>query len=263
MWQTEEILVLVKVYPTPSSKYGETVCTAGITKEGKWLRLYPIPYRILKPHQQFQKFQWIRARIQKSSEKLRRPESFKVDADSIELLKKINPGPVGWTERWAYLQPALSTSLEELNEKKKSQGTSLGMFRPKNVTDFVIENDNGSWSQKQEEILNRESFFDKKPPKLEKIPYKFRYTFTCSDPQCNGHNLIVLDWEAVESYRNFKRLYKDESLTLKKMKEKWLDYFFKQRESYFVVGTDSEFGNFMILTVISPRRLEDQLSLGI
>lgn len=36
----KEILVLVKAYPEPSKKYGSSVCTAGITKEGEWIRIY-------------------------------------------------------------------------------------------------------------------------------------------------------------------------------------------------------------------------------
>ncbi len=55
-WKEEEVLVIVKVYPSPSIKYGEVVCTAGITNEGKFIRLYPIPYRDLPDEQQFKKF---------------------------------------------------------------------------------------------------------------------------------------------------------------------------------------------------------------
>src|SRR5579883_405541 len=52
-WKREEILVTVKAYPNPSKKYIETVCVAGVTKDRKWVRLYPIPYRYLEYEQQF------------------------------------------------------------------------------------------------------------------------------------------------------------------------------------------------------------------
>lgn len=43
----EELLILVKTYPTLSKKYFELVCTAGINKNGEWRRIYPIPFRQL------------------------------------------------------------------------------------------------------------------------------------------------------------------------------------------------------------------------
>jgi hypothetical protein len=32
----EQIIILVKAWPQPSRKYGETVCCAGVTPEGEW-----------------------------------------------------------------------------------------------------------------------------------------------------------------------------------------------------------------------------------
>ena len=48
-----KILITVKAYPALSKKYNETVCTAGITEEGNWIRIYPIPFRKLKYDKQF------------------------------------------------------------------------------------------------------------------------------------------------------------------------------------------------------------------
>jgi len=259
-WRSEEILIIVKVYPVPSKKYGETVCTAGITKSGAWIRLYPIPYRNLPPDKKFAKFQWIRARVAPASEKLQRPESHKIDPDSIELLHTI-PAQAGWSERERYFLPLTSPSLELIMQEQEKYKTSLGAFRPKEVKNFVIEKITDCWTPKQLGTLAQTSLLHTNKTTLEKIPYKFRYQFTCDNPHCTSHDMVILDWEAVESYRNFKRIYKDERTTLQKLKEKWLDYFFRERESYFVVGTDSEFGKFMILTVVSPRRKTDQMSL--
>jgi len=41
----KKVLITVKTYPTISGKYDELVCTAGFTKEGEWIRIYPIPFR--------------------------------------------------------------------------------------------------------------------------------------------------------------------------------------------------------------------------
>lgn len=71
-----KILIVVKTYPEISSKYTETVCTAGISADTKKLmRLYPIRFRYLEGSQQFKKYQWIRANIRKTSADPR-PESY-------------------------------------------------------------------------------------------------------------------------------------------------------------------------------------------
>lgn len=254
-WRQEEILTIVKVYPSPSKKYGEIVCTAGITKEGKWIRIYPVPYRDLPFNQRFGKFQWVSAKVAKSKEKLNRPESHKIDASSIKLLKQI-PSGAGWKEREKYFYPVVSKSLEDLLEQQKNSGISLGAFKPKLVKDFIIKPVAKDWDSKKKNILGQLPLFSNAKSTLEKMPYSFHYDFVCEDSRCKGHNLIILDWETAESYRNFKNVYKNEELTLQKLKEKWLDFFFRKRESYFVVGTDSEFNRFMILTVVSPRRKE-------
>ena len=55
----EQILIVVKTYLRPSFKYRELVCTAGITENGKWVRLYPINYRYLNYNKWYKKYQWI------------------------------------------------------------------------------------------------------------------------------------------------------------------------------------------------------------
>ena len=71
----------------------------------------------------------------------------------------------------------------------------------------------------------------------------------------------IFDWEIAQTYWSFKRIYKTEELTIHKLKDKWFNYLFQQRDSYFVVGTDSQWNKFMILTVVSPKRKTDQLEL--
>jgi hypothetical protein len=51
-----QVLVTVKTYPLPSSKYGELVCTAGLLNNGKWVRIYPVPYRLLSDDRKYPKY---------------------------------------------------------------------------------------------------------------------------------------------------------------------------------------------------------------
>lgn len=259
-WIEEEILVLAKAYPAPSAKYVETVCTAGVTRFGNWIRLYPVTFRDLPFNKRYEKFQWIKARIAPAKEKLSRPESYRVDPDSIKLLEKI-PSGKGWSERNKYIQPLLNKSLEEIQYLQEKENKSLGMFKPEKIIEFRIEDVKSDWDQKQKAKLGQKYMFDKTKTMLEKIPYSFHYKFICEEKICKTHDLIIVDWDINQTYRNFKETYKTEKLIMEKLKSKWLDYFFNQRESYFIVGTDSNFGKFMILTVISPKRKNPQLSL--
>ena len=73
----EKILILVKTYPNKSNKYVETVCTAGIRKDGSWIRLYPIPFRLYTDDQQYGKYQWIECSCYKTQNDIR-PESYHI-----------------------------------------------------------------------------------------------------------------------------------------------------------------------------------------
>jgi len=52
----ERLLITVKTYPTLSRKHGETVCTAAVRSDGSWVRLYPIPFRLMDYRDRYAKF---------------------------------------------------------------------------------------------------------------------------------------------------------------------------------------------------------------
>ena len=84
---TKKVLVTVKTYPTLSSTYGELVCTAGITEDGSWIRIYPIPFRRLKEYYRFEKYTWIELPLEKNKQDPR-PESFRPrDLSEIKILE--------------------------------------------------------------------------------------------------------------------------------------------------------------------------------
>lgn len=67
-WQEKRVLIAVRTYPTPAAKGAETSCTAGITEDGEWIRLFPINYRQLEPEQKFHKYDWVTVRVAKASD---------------------------------------------------------------------------------------------------------------------------------------------------------------------------------------------------
>jgi hypothetical protein len=207
----KRILVVVKTYPNPSLTYGETVCCAGVDLDtGRWVRLYPITFRSLADRQ-FEKFQEIRCRATRPRDDSR-PESLRVDQDSIELIGDPMPaGPRGWSRRMALL-PQPARSLEEIREAQARDGTSLGMFRPKEII-RVTKRPAEKWNDKERAYLQRQHLnlgaeVSRQLSELEKIPWTFSYEFLCDDERCTKpHSLSIIDWEIGAAYRNWTRAY--------------------------------------------------------
>ena len=96
---TERVLILCKTYPSPSAKYAETSCVAGMTESGRLIRLYPVPFRLVADDQQFKKWQWITARFEKARDD-HRPESHRVFVDTIACdADPLPAGKQGWPQR--------------------------------------------------------------------------------------------------------------------------------------------------------------------
>ena len=159
-WVWRKILIVVKTYPTPANKGTEVSCTAGITEDGEWIRLFPIPYRFLSDNQRFKKYQWINARVMKASDP--RIESHTIDTDSIEILDEPIPSSNFWKARKDHVYPLKSMSLCFLQEtRRKHRKPTLGFFRPKRITSLeIISEDNPEWTESELSILNQASFFD-------------------------------------------------------------------------------------------------------
>ena len=230
----EDILVLVKTYPNPSKKYIESSCTAGVTRSGEWLRLHPLPFRFLVSEKRFQKYQWIRTRIKKSTDP--RPESHYIDIDSIEVLNESLSTENDWAQRRAFLEPLRKRSLERINDEQDSTNISLGFFQPKRIESLIIEPTAKKWTDAQLTALYQQQFFDTdKTPVLEKVPFDFKYKYTCDDPKCKGHTQSIVDWEIYQSWRKWRKQYGDGWEA--KLRHRY-EYEMQQRnDTHFIVGT--------------------------
>lgn len=185
----------------------EVSCTAGVTDEVTWIRLFPIPFRYLEGQQQFSKYQWIEVDAKKCSSDPRL-ESFEIDIDSLKVTGESLPTENAWKARKEIILPLAAPSLCYLKRTRKETGATLGIFKPKTIHKFVIEPDTPDWTPEQRENLLQQSIYDKhllQP--LEKIPYKFSYKFTCDDTQCTGHQLMCVDWELGQAYRAWREEY--------------------------------------------------------
>lgn len=249
-WVKKRVLIVVKTYPNPSMQYQETVCTAGITDNGNWIRLYPVTYRHLPYDQQYKKYDWIELKTRRRTKDYR-IESHTPDIDSIKVVGNCSTKNK-WAERKEIVLPLVKTSLEEIISLYDSKGVSLGIFKPKEILDFYWKEDDQHWSPKHEAVLNEIRLFGSTPKRLEKIPWQFRYKFMCNDPRCSGHDLSIIDWEIYQAYRKWRYQY-DRCTLMQKIKEKWLgEICSPNRDTYFIVGNKFRTKSFMVLGVFYP-----------
>ena len=200
----------VKAYPNPQEDFGEASCTAGMTADGRWLRVNPVPFRQLRPDQKFEKWTWIRAAVRRGGDA--RPESHVVQPDSIEIIRKVDTGRTGdWAGRNAAIAPFLTHSVDALKRDAAEGRRTMAYLRPLEIRAFRIERRGKAelaWSVKQAALLGRLGLFGPSLEPLERIPYRFYYQFVCADTACTTeHKMQVLDWEVHQSYRKWRSEY--------------------------------------------------------
>ncbi len=199
-----KVLITVKTYPIPSSKYDELVCTAGVRDDGSFVRLYPVNFRDLPYSRQYKKYQWITVNATKYRGRDDRKESYRPDCESIKPLGEPIPSRGNWSERARYALAQESRSMEHLYEKQQADRTSLGVFRPKQVRDLVAEPDTSDWKPSFKAALAQARLWEerrvtKEPPR--KVPFKFSYRFECDDARCKkNHRMMIEDWEVGALY---------------------------------------------------------------
>ncbi len=245
----ERILVTVKTYPTLSTKYGETVCTAGVREDGSWVRIYPVPFRRLNEEEQYRKFNWIECQL-RPSRRDHRPESFNpVDYRELKPVGKMGTSNY-WSERRRLLLEVATVyeDLDELIAKAKSDGTSLAVFRPSKVIDFTYKKVEGHWDpaklQKMHLLQDQLDLFEDNSWRetfrnIPKVPYSFSYRF--QDVKGKQSELQILDWECGQLYWNCRnRPRQDENTALAKVREKYWDEF-QKKDLHFFLGSTLHF----------------------
>lgn len=245
----QDILILVKTYPTPSKKYDELVCTAGMTRNGQWIRLYPIEYRKLPFEQQYQKYDWIRVTVERRMEDFR-SESYR-PLGVPETLGNI-PTDHNWKERkeWVFKLPQYTNMTELIAKSKEEDHTSLALFKPTEVLDFYWEEQEREWNKDETAQLD---LFQETFHRVKKIPYKFKYHFL--DAAGRESNLMIEDWELGRLF--WRYVDRGEHVACQKVKEKFFDEFVQKKDLYFFLGTTKKYHNcsknpFIIVGVFYP-----------
>lgn len=284
----EKVLVSVMTYPTLSDKHFETVCTAGFREDGSWIRIFPVPHRLMKLQEDkaYRKWQWINVDLVHRPERDDRPESFRIR--DIDTLK---PGNIistksknGWSQRWEYVKKnkRIYTNMSELIELANDNKLSLAVLKPSRIETVVCEKytseELAKFQKKLSELqarynagLQQTSLWDDSNHLnehfkfAEKIPYKFSYKFFTDDGK--PRTLMIEDWEIVELYRNCIQTGYSEDIACKKVRDKYMQLV-RERDVYLFLGTIYKWQKmngtnpFVIIGVFyPPKGVTQQLSL--
>lgn len=254
--ERKKVLVTVRTYPHPAWKGVEVSCTAGITEDGEWVRLYPIPYRLMESDQRFQKWQWIEVDVYRPSRDPR-IESYSPFLESLRITDdKLLSTSNNWAARKEIVYKLRGPSMCELEEEcRRNNHPTLGLIRPYQIERLLIQPDSPEWSVQQSARLQQSSMFDKLPSqRLEKIPYKFVYRFKCSQT-CDGHEKSCTDWEMMEFYRRCRREYGHR--WEEQFRNRYEREMIQLNDTHFFVGTLSDHVyTWIVVGVWYPRRTE-------
>lgn len=275
MCERKRIYVVVKTYPTISKEYSELVCTAGILDDGTWIRLYPVPFRMLEFDQKYPKYSWIEADVIRNTADFR-PETYRPVLSTLSVNGN-KPKKANWDERRKIIfkNKKIYTNLQELINKAKKDCTSLAIFKPSKILDFIVEETERDWDPNKlailRELSNQMSLFQS-PEEIEeefkvvrKVPYKFSYKF--EDDSGRQSTLMIEDWEIGMLYFNcLARANGNEQKAIEKVRQKYID-FFSTRDLYLFLGTTLRFHNvapnpFIIIGTFYPPKpsLYEQMS---
>lgn len=194
----DESFILVKAQPHRSSKYFETVCCAGVGRDGRWRRQYPVPFRILNDSQKFRRWDWIEYQHTVSSDD-RRQESQKVIPESLVVGKRVKK-----SERARLLNPLIRESFADAD----GRGESLVMLRPKKLEITWIEKSESEIAlerAKHAELAAQMSLFDATATPLQPCPVQFSARWQDSEGTDRRHECD--DWETSTAFNRFEKGY--------------------------------------------------------
>ncbi|NME69022.1 hypothetical protein [Flammeovirga aprica] len=274
MRKLTKVLITVKTYPTLSAKYDELVCTAGFTEEGKFIRIYPIPFRKIDFENRYSKYQWIEVELEKNKSDSR-PESYKPVRFPVKInvLDKINTAD-NWSLRKKICLQKVYSDLSLLIKEAKNPNitTSLAVFKPCKILQFICKPVDREWDSKKlekirssrEQLSLFEQHIEDPFEVVNKLPYKFSYKI--EDEKGKISTMMIEDWEIGALYwRTLKDNGGSESIAIEKVRQKYYDDFAKKKDIHLYLGTTklhhyTAKNPFVIIGTFTPK-FEHQLKL--
>ncbi|MBZ0250896.1 MAG: hypothetical protein K8F93_14675 [Burkholderiales bacterium] len=202
---TKRVFVLVKAYPQPSNTYEETVCCAGITEAGEFIRLYPIRFRRLPASAHFDRFDLIEVQGERPRDD-HRPESFHVDEDSIRIVSR--SAELSAESKTALWLPHVAASLGALRQANADSRVSLGIVKPDagSVRFSWVPHDklDKADADISRSLVKQTSLIESPLKPLAPPEYSFLYTYESAGKRSRGQ---IHDWEVQAAYLNYRRKY--------------------------------------------------------
>lgn len=246
-FELTKVLITVMTYPHPSKKYQETVCTAGVTESGEWVRLYPVDYRYRPKHQRFRKWQWIEVALGPRGHGAdRRVESREPDLSTIRLLGEPLSPKDNWRARRVIIDRMPHHTVTQLEALYDSKRVSLGIVRPKRVLELKVTPEERNWEPKHQALWSQMRLFGRQKP-LTKLPHKFQYVFECEDSE-KPHKAMNEDWElGVLFLKELDRLG-SEPAAIESVRHKFFDVICGgDKDTRFFMGTRHPYNKWLVI----------------
>ena len=255
----EDLLILTKTYPGPSTKHREITCVAALNRDGHMRRIFPVPFRLLGGDQQFHKWEWIRADLSRT-QKDHRPESHRIDTDSIVRSETVIGTKQAWRERRQWIAPHIVASFSALESRRQTSGETLGFIRPARLLGLDITPvAQPDWTEEDEAKLFQDGLFDSEQVRsrspLRKLPYSFHYRYECAvDGEVEQHRHMITDWEVGALYWNCLNRY---GANWEKPLRQKLEAEFAKNDLLLLMGTVHKFPDqWLIVGLVYPPKQE-------
>jgi polyhydroxyalkanoate synthesis regulator phasin len=212
-------MILIKAQPHRSSQYFETVCCAGVGRDRRWRRQYPVPFRILKDSQKFGRWQWITYDFVPPKGDPR-SESQKVISRSL-----VAKGKMKQSERASFLAPLVRNSLREADENRDS----LALVRPSKIRLEAISkslDELAAETEKHKQLADQLSLLEDDEAVEPLTPCRMQFVLHWTDQDGRTHRQECDDWETVAAFNRFEREYGEEK-AIQNLRAKYEDQYFK------------------------------------
>jgi len=220
-WEKESIIILVKAAPNWSKKYKKyQICTAGISQDDGWRRLYPFPEKnMIKKN--IHVWDIIEVEASKPSDD-RRPESRKIKPESIVKRGHLESR----RERRDFLDRITEQSLEiPLNERR-----TMTLIRPSIDAFRIVKR-----PPEPKQFTLEGKTFKLRPYGDVGLYYRWSCPKSCRYCQERPHVMECFDWGANILYKR----YPNEEEAKVKVRHKCYYEMKYENDTWFALGTHS------------------------
>ncbi len=244
-----EAIIIVKAAPQLGEKHGETVCTAAITRERQWLRLYPIAFRTLEDGQQFKRWDIVRFKWRKPNDDSR-VESRRVEHQTLTITGNLKDD-----QKFGLLDPMVIESLDA----EYRAGRSFAFIRP-TIKEFIIEEKTSTEYEEErakfELYAKQADLFLKPILPYKPCPLRFKYRYSIADGERTG---TCQDWETEATFYLWDKQY-GRTKAIELMRARW-GHEMPQKGLLFAMGTHSRWPETWLINGIIQLPVTGQSSL--